>query len=115
MNEQVLEVIESYNNYIGRVAPGCTQIAEHLRKDEINEAMHMILQFSEGMGWLVQVNELLNQNEVKVELHAEKINNFLNEVNNGLEIQDYVLVADMFEYEIAPFFEEATQIEGFGY
>ncbi|CAM5191050.1 hypothetical protein UACE39S_04181 [Ureibacillus acetophenoni] len=114
MNEQVLEVIESYNNYIGRVSAGCIQIAEHLRKDEISEAMQMILQFSEGMGWLVQVSELLNQNNVEVNLESEKVNEFLNEINHGLEIQDYVIVADMFEYEIAPFFEESPHIEGYG-
>lgn len=113
MSEQILEVIESYNSYISKIAPGALQIAEHLRKDEIDDAMQMILQFSEGMGWLVQVSELLNQNNVKVILEVEKINEFLLEINNGLEIQDYVIVADMFEYEIAPFFEQCELIKGF--
>ena len=111
MNE-INEVVESYNEYIKNIAPGSLQIAEHLRKDEIQEAFQMILQFSEGMSWLVQANDLLNQNDVKVTLEVEQIHEFLNEINSGLEIQDYVLVADMFEYEIAPFFEQASQIEG---
>lgn len=109
---EIIEVVESYNAYIQNVAPGSLQIAEHLRKDEVQEALQMILQFSEGMGWLVQASDLLSQNNVKVNLQVEKIHEFLNEINTGLEIQDYVLVADMFEYEIAPFFEQATQVEG---
>ena len=112
MNNPILEVIESYNNYIGKVSSGSLQIAEHLRKDEIDEAMRMILQFSEGMGWLIQASELLNKNDVKVILEVEPINEFLQEINNGLEVMDYVIVADMFEYEIAPFFEQVTKIEG---
>jgi len=106
------EVIDSFNQYIKNIAPGSLQIAEHLRKDEIQESLQLILHFSEGMIWLVQASDLLKQNDVQVTLHVEQIHEFLNEVNNGLEIQDYVLVADMFEYEIAPFFEQAAQIEG---
>ena len=111
MNE-VNEVVDSFNQYIRNIAPGSFQIAEHLRKDEIQAALQLILQFSEGMGWLVQASELLNQNDVKVRLEVEQIHEFLQEINNGLEIQDYVLVADMFEYEIAPFFEQVADIEG---
>lgn len=112
MNE-VIEVIGSYNEYILKVSPGSIQIAEHLRKDEVQEAMQMILQFSEGMGWLVEASNLLSKNKVTVHLPVEQIHEFLNEINNGLELQDYVLVADMFEYEIAPFFEQLSPIEGF--
>lgn len=111
MNE-ITEVVESYNSYIQNIAPGSLQIAAHLRSDEVQEALQLILQFSEGMGWLVQATDLLKQNDVTVTLQVEQIHEFLNEINDGLQIQDYVLVADMFEYEIAPFFEQATQIEG---
>lgn len=110
MNE-VIEVIESYNQYIKNIAPGSYQIAEHLRKEEIQQALRLILQFSEGMGWLMQANDLLNQNDVAVTLKIEQIHEFLEEINNGLEIQDYILVADMFEYEIAPFFEQVAEVE----
>lgn len=111
MMNELTEVIESYNEYIQNIAPGSMQIAEYLRKDEVQQALQLILHFSEGMGWIVQVNELLQQNDVKTNMQIEKIHEFLHEINSGLEIQDYVLVADMFEYEIAPFFEEATKIE----
>ena len=113
MSELVLEVIESYNSYIENVGPGSIKIAEHLRNDEVQDAMQMILQFSEGMSWLVEASELLNKNDIKVVLETEKINEFLTEINNGLEMEDFVLVADMFEYEIAPFFEECSRIEGY--
>lgn len=110
MNE-LIEVIESYNQYMKNIAPGSLAIAEHLRNDEIGDALKLILQFSEGMGWVMEASELLQQNSVNVVLKIEQIHEFLEEVNNGLEMQDYVLVADMFEYEIAPFFESVVEIE----
>lgn len=111
MKDIVLETIESYNEYIAKVSGGCVRISDFLRKDQISEAMRLILDFSEGMGWLVEASNLLMKNEVKATLEVEKIHEFLHEVNSGLEIQDYVLVADMFEYEIAPFFEKSMPAE----
>lgn len=112
MTEEVVEVIASFNDYLTKVPAGSIQIANHLREDNVENALQMILDFSEGVGWLVQATELLRQNGVNVEFEAEKIHEFLYEVNAGLEIQDYVLVADMFEYEIAAFFEETKLVVG---
>jgi len=111
MDDLLIETIESYNDYLDKVMPGCLKIAENLRQDEIESALQMILQFSEGMDWLVQACNLFVRNEVRVSLEVETIHEFLNEVNNGLEMQDYVLVADMFEYEVAPFFGKAQRVE----
>jgi len=112
MTEEVIDVIASYNDYLMKVPAGSIQIANYLREDNVGNALQMILDFSEGMGWIVQAVELLGKNGVEAVFEVEKIHEFLHEVNAGLEIQDYVLVADMFEYEIAPFFEEVQPIVG---
>lgn len=112
MIKEVIEVIESYNEYLTKVPTGSIGIANSLRKDQTQEALQLILDFSDGMGWLAQATELLQKNDVHTSLDITKIHEFLNEINNGLEIQDYVLVADMFEYEIAPFFEEVVPLKG---
>lgn len=111
MEQVVTDTIESYNNYLKRLPNGCLQIAEHLRNNEVSDALKMILDFSEGATWLVDASSLLQSMQITVDLPVTKIHEFLNEVNSGLEIQDYVVVADMFEYEIAPFFEACAAIE----
>lgn len=111
MTEILNETIQSFNEYLPRVSTGSQEIAENLRSDQLAPALKMILEFSEGMSWLVEASELFKANDVDVTVQIEKIQEFLEEINTGLEMQDYVLVADMFEYEIAPFFEEATLIE----
>lgn len=111
MNNLMIDTMESYNQYISSLPNGCQVIADLFREDRIQEGVRNILQFSEGMGWIVDANRLLAENGQSVLLQPEKIHEFLEEVNSGLEIQDYILVADMFEYEIKPFFEECTLYE----
>ncbi|WPK12408.1 hypothetical protein R6U77_01580 [Lysinibacillus louembei] len=106
MNNLLSETIESYNQYVEKIPSGAFYIANCLRTDNITEALSGIKAFSEGVIWLIDVKGLLKKNQVNVELSIEKIQEFLIEINTGLEMQDYILVADMFEYEIAPFFEE---------
>ena len=111
MDNLLIETIDSYNDYLNKIPLGCQHIADLLRSDNIMIAMESISNFSEGVIWLISANELFRRNNVKSELFTTKIHEFLNETNIGLEIQDYVLVADMFEYEIKPFFKECKTIE----
>lgn len=110
MNEMVKESFESYRDYMRKMPNGCQQIADYLREDRIMEAGRIIAQFTEGLIWLVDMNKLLTPHNIVASLQEEQIFEFLNEINSGLEIQDFVIVADMFEYEIKPFFEQ--QLEG---
>ena len=106
----VKESLQSYREYMEKMPNGCQQIADFLREDRILEAGQIIAQFTEGLIWLADMNKLLTQYNVVSGLEEQQIFRFLNEINDGLEIQDFVIVADMFEYEIKPFFEE--QLEG---
>lgn len=109
MNEEILEVMESYNEYLDKLPGGCKSIAEYLRNNRIDEALELILHFSKGVSWLCEVNEKLSLLGFNNSLHIERINEFLIEINSGLEIQDYLIVADIFEYEIAEFFKNAIR------
>lgn len=111
MDKLIQETKCSYNEYIKKLPVGCQKIADDIRTDNLPVALKGILEFSEGTSWLIEANRLLEKNSISNPLKPEKINEFLNEINNGLEIQDFVLVADMFEYEIKPFFEECSLYE----
>lgn len=109
---EIKELIESYNDYVKKIPVGALYIANYLREDNLNNALTAIKDFSEGVLWLSEASDLLVKNSVEAALNIEQIQEFLIEVNDGLEKQDYVLVADMFEYEIAPFFEEVVKAKG---
>lgn len=109
MNSEIIEVMKSYNDYFDKLSKGCESIAILLRNNNIEEALKLILYFSEGVNWLCEVNNKLNLMGINNPLKIEKIHDFLNEINSGLEIEDYIVVADIFEYEIKDFFENATR------
>lgn len=106
MEQLIYETMESYNNYIDAVHQGSLDIAEKLRTENNEEALPMVKDFSEGLIWLIDVNTKLKDLGYSASLNMEEIQEFFVEINEGLLNQDYVLVADMFEYEIAPYFEQ---------
>lgn len=103
------ETISSFNEYIERIPKGCMMIANTLRDDRITEALPHIRDFSEGASWITEASRLLQVNNVSISFDITKIIEYLEEINEGLSIGDYNLVADIFEYEIAPFFSAVNQ------
>ncbi|MFB7160416.1 hypothetical protein [Lysinibacillus sp. NPDC056232] len=77
----------------------------------LQDAMNMIDSLAEGLIWMSEVKRLLTQQGVLVKFDEQQIEEFLIEINNGIEINDYVLVADMFEYEISPFLQGCDPIQ----
>jgi len=111
MSELLLESIASYNSYLKNLPKGCQYIANKLREDQIQEALISIKDFAEGVKWMSDASVLFSKNEVQVYFDIDTVYKFLNEINEGLEIQDYNLVADLFEYEFVGFFEKFSTIE----
>lgn len=106
MEQIILETMESYNHYVGEIVKGSIKIADDLRTGNVDSALTMIKDFSEGLLWLMEVNQKLTDLGKQAELDVNNIQDFFVEINEGLENKDFVLVADIFEYEIAPFFEQ---------
>ncbi|MDN4492202.1 hypothetical protein [Ureibacillus aquaedulcis] len=104
MNNVLFETVDSYNEYLKKLPEGCVAIANKFRNDQIQEALLNVKDFSEGVIWLSEAAEILKKNKVDVKSNIVKIHEFLIEINEALQIQDYYLVADLFEYEIADFF-----------
>lgn len=100
------ELLEVYMEYLKKIPQGCIVIAEKLREDQLDVALSSIKDFSEGVLWLSKASEVLNEQNLNFSLNISQIEEYLNEINEGLLKQDYILVADMFEYEIEPFFKE---------
>lgn len=110
MSDLIVETIESYNDYLSKLPAGCLVIAEKLRGGQVQVALNHIKDFSEGLVWLVDAGNLLKENDIDVVLSVERVHEFLNEINDALEIQDYNLVADLFEYELVEFFKDSKWI-----
>lgn len=100
------EIVDEYFKYVAKIPAGLQYIADSLRTDNIQVALKEILNFSEGITWINQMEEVLNEQRVNPNINKHKLEGYLILINEGLEKQDFVLVADIFEYEVLPFFEQ---------
>lgn len=98
------EIISEYNEYIRNIEEGCRTIVDYFAKEDLQKALRMILDFSEGIMWIESVTSYLSEQGIQISLDIKKIKEFLIEINEGLEHQDFLLVSDIFEYELVPFF-----------
>lgn len=102
LNEE--EILLEYNSYIQNIGSGIKQVAEYFRTEQIDKALKGILDFAEGMTWLNLSNEYLSARQKIAKKDFKGIEEFLEEINTGLKLKDYILVADILEYEIIPYF-----------
>ncbi|MGC7927634.1 hypothetical protein ACP3VS_03185 [Lysinibacillus sp. VIII_CA] len=101
-----VEIVDEYYKYIAKIPAGLQYIADSLRSDNVQIALNEILNFSEGITWINQMEDVLMNQGVNTNLNKHQLEEYLNLINEGLEKQDFVLVADIFEYEVLPYFEE---------
>ncbi|MEO4054179.1 hypothetical protein [Solibacillus sp. CAU 1738] len=110
MNQIIKETMESYNEYIKKLIIGCETISEELRNHE-QTLLNNIMLLSEGIEWLISVNKKFFELNIGDLIDSNEIKSFLIEINDGLENKDYLLVADIIEYEMKPFFESLSPYE----
>ncbi|WP_369381010.1 hypothetical protein [Lysinibacillus fusiformis] len=101
-----VEIVDEYYKYIAKIPAGLQYIADSLRSDNVQTALNEILNFSEGITWIKQMEEILSDQGVNTNLNKQQLEGYLNLINEGLEKQDFVLVADIFEYEMLPYFAQ---------
>lgn len=104
MNEIIQDTKITVTEYVGKIPNGCKYISQALRSGKIEEGLEAIGDFTEGMHWLINVEEYFKQLQQPFEYEVASLGNFLNDINEGLQSKEYLLVADLFEYEIAEYF-----------
>lgn len=105
------EIITTFNTYISKLERGCIYIAHEMR-NENKEILQEIANFAEGIEWLIIMSRELKNVEIMPFLEEEKLVNYLKEITEAIQREDFYLVADLFEYEIAEYFKNPVLIEG---
>ncbi|MFU8646605.1 hypothetical protein ACNA06_04660 [Lysinibacillus sp. RSDA_15] len=105
MEEVVKESLEMYVEYVRNLPRACLHISNLIKEEGLISAINLIRQFSEGMSWVIDMNTLLSTHNAVKPLDIVEIQGFLTEITEAFEAQDYVLMSDLFEYELSPYFE----------
>ncbi len=97
----MLETTKTAQEYIDKLINGINQCAEDFQTGSEKRALDITLQIIDGMKWLTEAMSLTKEIH-KEEVNIQDINLFLNNIIEGFENKDYILVSDILDYEIKP-------------
>lgn len=102
MFELILETLETCEEYIPKLIDATTTIAYHFQSGNEAAGVELLHPVFEGIGWVIEAVNGIQQNRCQLDIQLEEMNELLRTLEEALEIRDYVQMADLFEYEIAP-------------
>ena len=97
------ELVNDYTNYILNLPEGLKQIINSIEENEYDKLVNQLALFSEGIEWLHSVTRYLQHENLK--FNIQDIADFLTIVVDSAEKQDYIMLSDIIEYELIPYFE----------
>lgn len=100
MKNEKIEVLQTANEYLYKLKDGILKLVELIQQENEQEAILLIPEISDGMDWIIKVMELTN--DVSQNICLENINEHLEAVLEALDNEDYILLGDIFNYEIVP-------------
>ncbi|RXI47041.1 hypothetical protein DP130_10335 [Clostridium tetani] len=106
--EQKVEALETAKNYIDNLKEAIDSIFNYISEGKENNALDLIPDFAEGIEWLSQIL-VLTKEVHKKDLNIDGLNDILNEVVEAIENEDYILVGDLFKYEIYEILDQTQQ------
>lgn len=119
--EIALNNINNAMEYLNRLIPGVEKVSELFRTKSEDEASKYFLQCIEGLTWFREVvdnvklalkEELskLDFGSKSIEYYEEKLLSLTKELSDSQSKKDWVMLADILEYELSPYLEEWKSI-----
>ena len=99
-----IEVLNSVSEYLTKLKDGINKIVTLIQEGKEHQAIQIIPSAAEGIGWVIQAINLTKDVQKEI-IDIDDINDFISEIVDAFENEDYILVGDLFEYEILPILE----------
>ena len=108
-------------DYLKKLIPGFEQAADLFRAGNEQEANKYYLQILDGIDWFSQVvsvimspdegeTKLPDTDDESLEVRQKKLTDLMSQMLEANQNQDWVLLADILEYEMVPFYKDWEQI-----
>jgi hypothetical protein len=108
-------------DYLKKLIPGFEQAADLFRTGNEQEANKYYLQILDGIDWFSQVvsvimqpddgeTELLDADSENLQVRQKKLTDLMSQMLEANQNQDWVLLADILEYEMVPFYKDWENI-----
>lgn len=105
MELNVEELLEEYTKYISHLPEGLENLRNDIEEAQEVKVVQGIKDFSEGLKWLDSLKNYLINNNLNLDFSLLDISEQLNILLDSFETKDYVLMSDVIEYELIPYFE----------
>ncbi len=99
------ETLESATDYIKKLIVGIKKYIEYMTSGRISESGDLLISIIEGLDWEVKALSLIKE-KLNIDLDISEVNAVLIDLSNAIQNNDYVLITDLFEYEILPILEK---------
>ena len=117
LSEVISRNIANAEEYLGKLVPGIERAAELFRNGSEQEANQFFLQIIDGMDWFSQVIEMITQAKPmdptsplfggeSIEDRQNRLFELTKQMVEANKSRDWVLLADLLEYELLPFYEQ---------
>lgn len=103
--ENKLEVLKDAYNYIDNLNSGIEELGNSINSGNEEKGVKLIPLICDGIEWVIQVISLTKDMQ-KEKISIEDLNEKLEETIEALDNEDFILVGDLFSYEIAPILNE---------
>ena len=114
--------VKNAKEYLEKLIPGFKKAADLFRMENEQEANKYYVQILDGVDWFSQVVMTIiescgdNNEEQGLGKRQKKLTELISQMLEANQNQDWVLMADLLEYEMIPFYEEwgetLSRIEG---
>ena len=104
MEDDKIEVLNSVNEYLEILKNGISNMCELIQSGKEKEGINLIPQLADGIGWVIDAVRVTKDVQKK-EIDITGLNDYIEESVEALENEDYILVGDLFNYEILPIIE----------
>ena len=100
-------------DYLEKLIPGFDQAADLFRMGNEQEANKYYIQILDGMDWFSEVVNVVMSSEGEgqepensLRIRQAKLTDLMSQMLEANKNQDWVLLADILEYEMTPFYKE---------
>ncbi|MFR1380499.1 MAG: hypothetical protein ACLSTJ_16270 [Clostridium neonatale] len=105
MENKKIEILKTAYEYIDKLIEGIKNIVEEIQEGNEYEAIVIIPNVAEGMEWLI--NSIKLTEDIQTEpIDLDSLNQQLKELIEAFENEDYILIGDIFNYELIPILNE---------
>jgi hypothetical protein len=116
LQDLVVNNLINAKEYLEKLIPGLQNAADLFRMGNEQEANQYYLQILDGIDWFSQVILTIVNAQVDIfkeqtlEERQKKLTDFMAQMLEANQNQDWVLMADLLEYEMIPFYKEWQEV-----